>query len=199
MSLWNLLDAGNSAPVPPWNLRSRLLYWLGRRLAQRHKKVHIPPSALIHPGAKINPRQGTIILGEKCVVAEGAFIQGNVRLGDNCSVQAYTILTGYGTVDNPSGQITVGNGVRIASHVMMIAGNHIFSDPDKPIHGQGLVHLPIVIEDDVWVAGRVNIMAGVRIGKGSVIGAGSVVTHDVPPGAVVVGVPAKVVRQRSES
>jgi acetyltransferase-like isoleucine patch superfamily enzyme len=81
---------------------------------------------------------------------------------------------------------------------MMIAGNHVFSDPDKPIHGQGLVHSPIVIEDDVWVAGRVNIMAGVHIGKGSVIGAGSVVTHDVPSGAVAVGVPAKVVRRRSE-
>ncbi len=196
MSVWNFLDGGCSAPEKPKGLRERLLYWLGRKLALRHKHVVLPESCLIHPGAKLNPRNGKIVFGENCVVAEGAIIQGNVSFGDNCSVQAYTILVGYGTIDKPDGQIAIGSGVRIASHGMMIAGNHVFEDPDKPIHGQGLVYEPITIGDDVWVGGRVNITAGVSIGKGSVIGGGSVVTRDIPPASIAVGVPAKVIRKR---
>jgi acetyltransferase-like isoleucine patch superfamily enzyme len=53
-----------------------------------------------------------------------------------------------------------------------------------------------VIEDDVWVAGRATITAGVRIGTGSVIAAGSVVTGDVPPWSVVGGIPARIIKSR---
>jgi acetyltransferase-like isoleucine patch superfamily enzyme len=79
---------------------------------------------------------------------------------------------------------------------MMIAANHVFSDPDRPIHSQGLDHAPITIEDDVWIGGRVNVVAGVTVGRGSVIGAGAVVTKDVPPYSVAVGVPARVIKSR---
>ena len=79
---------------------------------------------------------------------------------------------------------------------MMIAANQVFRDPDRPIHGQGIEFGPIVIEDYVWIGGRANIMAGVTIGKGSVIGAGAVVTRDIPPYSVAVGVPAKVIKTR---
>lgn len=195
-SLWTLLDGGMSHPAAARNWRERLLYWCGRKLALRHKNVHLPKSCRIHPGAKINPRNGAIRFGENCIVADGAIVQGNVRFGDNCSVQPYTILTGYGTIEDPSGQITIGNYVRIASHGMMIAANHNFSDPEKPIHGQGLSHAPITIEDDVWIGGRVNLTAGITISHGSVIGGGSVVTKSIPPMSIAVGVPAKVIKER---
>lgn len=55
--------------------------------------------------------------------------------------------------------------------------------------------LPIVIEDDCWLGGNVTIMPGVRIGRGCVIGAGSVVTRDIPAGSLAMGVPCRVVRQ----
>lgn len=87
--------------------------------------------------------------------------------------------------------------INIASHGMMIAANHNFSDPEKPIYGQGLTHAPIVIKDDVWIGGRVNITAGVTIGHGAVIGGGSVVTKDIPAMSIAVGVPAKVIRMRN--
>ncbi len=196
MSLWTILDGGMSHPAPPTNWRERFVFWCGRRLALRHTNVHVPQSCRIHPGAKINPRNGAIHFGENCIVADGAIIQGNVRFGDNCSVQPYTILTGYGTVSEPSGQIRIGNGVRIASHGMIIAANHNFSDPDKPIHAQGLTNAPITIEDDVWIGGRVNITAGIAIGHGSVIGGGSVVTKDIPEKSIAVGIPAKVIKHR---
>ncbi|GHB92813.1 acyltransferase [Cerasicoccus arenae] len=197
MSLWNFLDGGLSLPQKPRTWRQRLLYWIGRRLALRHPNVYAPKSCLFHPGAKINPRNGKIVFGENCNVAEGAIIQGNVSFGANCSVQAYTIITGYGSLDKPDGQITFGQGVRVASHGMMIAANHIFDDPGKPIHGQGLQQMPIIVEDDVWIGGRVNLTAGVTIGSGSVIGAGSVVTKDIPAGSIAVGIPAKVIKNRN--
>lgn len=61
---------------------------------------------------------------------------------------------------------------------------------------QGLSLAPITVEDDVWIGSRVNIMAGVTVGRGSVIGAGAVVTHDVPPYSVCVGCPARVIKNR---
>lgn len=197
MSIWNILDDGNSMPPKPVNYRFRLLNFIGHRFARRHPNIQLPKSCRIHPGAKIHPREGRIVFGENCVVAEGAVIQGNVRLGNNCSVQSYTILVGYGTIEQPDGQITLGDGVRVASHGMMIAANHIFGDLTVPIHQQGLTHAPITIGDDVWVGGRINITAGVTIGSGSVIGAGAVVTKDIPSRSIAVGVPAKVIGQRN--
>lgn len=194
--MWNFFDRGLSVPFKPKNLREKFLYRWGRYLALRHKNVSAGKNCLFHPGAKINPRGGRIHFGEGCIVGDGACIQGNVHFGDHCSVQVYSILTGYGTIENPSGQITIGNGVRIAPQVMMIAGNHVFEDVTRPIHQQGLKHAPITIEDDVWIAGRVNLMAGVTIGKGSVVGAGSVVTRSIPPMSIAVGSPAKVIKSR---
>ncbi|WP_159621420.1 DapH/DapD/GlmU-related protein [Ruania rhizosphaerae] len=191
---WRLLDGGHSS-LPPRGLRQSALLWLGRQGMRRHKHITAPGSVRIHPEARIHPRGGEIVLGERAAVAPGAVVQGNVRLGEDCSVQAYAVLVGYGTRADPSGQIWIGDGVRIAPHVMLIAANHRFA-PGAPIHTQGVEPAPITIEDDVWLAGRVSVMAGVRIGHGSVIGAGAVVTSDIPPNSLAVGVPARVIRSR---
>lgn len=195
MSLWTWLNGGYSMPGNA-TLGQRLSLWWGRRVAIRHREVTADPTARLSPQAHISPRHGAISIGARSTVALGAIIQGNVILGDDTSVQAYSVLVGYGGRDTPTGQIRIGNGVRIAPHVMMIAANHVFSDPDRPIHSQGLDHAPITIEDDVWIGGRVNVVAGVTVGRGSVIGAGAVVTKDVPPYSVAVGVPARVIKSR---
>ncbi|MFW6456655.1 MAG: acyltransferase [Planctomycetota bacterium] len=170
----------------------------GYRLATRHEHATAAPSCRISPEARINPRSGEISLGEGCSVAPGAAIQGNVRMGNNCSVQAYSILVGYGNRSDPDGQIWIGDDVRIAPHVMMIAANHQFDDIERPICEQGLNPAPITIENDVWVAGHVTVTAGVHIGEGSVLGAGAVITHDIPPYSIAMGVPAEVVRKRED-
>lgn len=193
-SIW--MDEGLSTPPQGRTLRSRLTLWWGRRLATRHREVSVADGCRISPSARLHPRSGRITLGPRCIVAPGAVLQGNVSLGRNCSVQAYSILIGYGTLENPDGLIRLGNDVRIAPHVLMVAGNHVFDDPARPICEQGLRHGAITIEDDVWVGGRVVITAGVTIGRGSVIGAGAVVTRDIPPGSIAVGVPARVVKTR---
>jgi len=189
------MDGGNSMPQnKTW--RQRVALWCGHRLATRHPHVQVAPTARLSPEAKIHPRQGRISIGTDSSVAAGTMIQGNVEIGDNSSVQVGCVLVGYGTRENPDGQIRIGNHVRIAPFVQMIGGNHVFDDLEKPIARQGLRHAPIIIEDDVWVAGRVIILAGVRVGTGSVLAAGAVVNKDVPPWSVVGGVPARVLKSR---
>lgn len=193
--LGNWLDDGWNQPIAKgW--RGRFSNWLGRQLALRHARVEIDPTSRISPDARLHPRGGSIRVGRDCIVSPGAQIQGNVHIGDDCSVQSYTLLVGYGR-DGAEGRITLGNGVRIAAHSMLIAANHNFADPAKPIHKQGVTPAPITIEDDVWIGGGVHILAGVRIGTGSVVGAGSVVTKDIPPMSVAVGVPARVIKTRA--
>lgn len=190
MSLWNYIEGGASFPMT--NTRGRRFSGrFGRWVAGLRKGVTVDKSARISPEARICARGLELVIGPDSIVAPGALIQGNVTLGRNCSVQAYTNLTGY-----KDAGITIGDNVRIASHCMMVSGNHRFDDPTRPICTQGLETKPIVIEDDVWVASRVNIMAGVTIGRGSVLAAGAVVTRDVPPMSVVAGVPAKVIKKR---
>lgn len=193
--IWNWLDEGMSMPDRR-TAGQKLGLWWGRRLALRHAHVTIPASCRIHPEAKLHPRKGAIRFGENCTVAAGAIVQGNVELGTNCSIQTGTILVGSGTLDNTVGRIKIGNNVRIAPFVQMIAANHRFDDTSRPITGQGTEPKSITIEDDVWVAGRVIITAGVTVGTGAVLAAGAVVTKDVPAGCIVGGVPAKLIRHR---
>ena len=77
---------------------------------------------------------------------------------------------------------------------------HRFDRTDIPMREQGYTPVrPVVIGDDCWIGSRVTIMPGVTLGRGCVVGAGAVVTRDVPPYAVVAGVPARVVRYRNQS
>ena len=195
MSFWSYIEKGHSIPGND-TLGRRFSCWVGRKIACRHRNVHIDKSAKISPDCRIHPRQGEIHIGKNSSVAANAVLQGNIQIGENTSVQYNTLMTGYGKPGNSKGLIKIGNNVRIAPNVMMISANHVFENPDIPIREQGMEVKPITIEDDVWVAGRVNIIAGVTIGKGSVIGAGSVVTKDIPPYSVAVGVPAKVIKER---
>ena len=191
----NFLRRGNNIAMRR-TLGEKIAIWLGRKLALRHKNVELADTALISPDAMVNPRSGKISIGAKSVVSPGAVIQGNVKIGTRVSIQARTTLVGYGTIDDPSGLISIGDNTRIAANCMLIAANHVFSDPDKPICDQGMEPGSITIGDDVWIGGGVHINAGVTIGRGSVIGAGAVVTKDIPPMSVAVGVPAKVIKKR---
>lgn len=187
-SIW--IDGGISMPMnATW--RQRLWLRWGRYLATRHRGVTLAPDCKVHPEARINPRGCELSIGARSTIAPGAIVQGHVTIGEDSSVQAQSIIVG-----GKGGHIRIGNCVRIAPQVMMIAANHNFDRTDIPIHKQGCTSEPITIEDDVWIAGKVMITAGVTIGTGCVVGAGSVVTKDLPPWSVAVGVPARVIRSR---
>ncbi|GJM58450.1 sugar O-acetyltransferase [uncultured Dubosiella sp.] len=94
------------------------------------------------------------------------------------------------------GPITIGNDVQIGPNVTMTTANHPI-DPELRKKGLQTNHA-IVIEDNVWIGANVVVLPGVRIGKNSVIGAGSVVTKDVPPNVVAFGNPCRVQRSVDE-
>ncbi len=116
--------------------------------------------------------------------------RGSISLGDNVYVGDFCTISG------DDGEVTIGNNVLIAAYTLIQAANHNFDRLDIPIMDQGHEPSFVHIEDDVWIGASCVICPGVRIGTGAVVGAGAVVTKDVPPFAVTGGVPAKVIRYR---
>jgi acetyltransferase-like isoleucine patch superfamily enzyme len=117
---------------------------------------------------------------------------GFLRVGDNSSIHPRCQLNA-----NVS-SIIIGSGVMISPSCALYSYNHGIA-PGKPIRKQPLeTKGGIVIDDDAWLGFGVIVLDGVRIGKGAVIGAGSVVTSDIPDGAIAVGNPARVVKMRAE-
>jgi acetyltransferase-like isoleucine patch superfamily enzyme len=100
---------------------------------------------------------------------------------------------------NAKAGVQIGNDCLIADGAKIWSINHQFDNPQLLISEQGYVHGPVEIGDDVWIAANAIILPGVTIGRGAVVGAGSVVTKDVPPFTVVVGVPAKPIKRRKST
>lgn len=115
--------------------------------------------------------------------------QGFFVIGDKSFIGCNGVL-------GAGGGLRIGNNVLIGQNVNFHSENHNFSDKDRLIREQGVRYEGIIVEDDVWIGSKVTVVDGVTIGQGAVIGAGSVVTKSIPPYAVAVGVPAKVVRYR---
>ncbi len=93
------------------------------------------------------------------------------------------------------GPVTIGDNVHLAQNVVISGLNHNFEEVDKTIAEQGVSTKHVIVENDVWIGANSVIPAGVRIGKHVVIGAGSVVTKDIPSYSVAVGNPARVIKQ----
>ena len=136
---------------------------------------------------------GKLILsecGKNVNIERGAVFSSHVSLGDNSGIGVHASLTG---------SVIIGKNVMMGPSCTMYSRNHAFSRLDIPMCEQGYQpEETIVIEDDVWIGGHVIVLPGVRIGKGAIIGAGAVVTKDVPEYAIVAGNPARIIRFRNE-
>ncbi len=139
----------------------------------------VSPLAAVHPDR--------LELGDRSTVAAHAHLSGDLSFGPDCTVNVFTVVRG---------RVRAGRAVRIGSHTSVLGFNHTFADLDQEIFRQPLQSRGIEIGDDVWIGSAVVVLDGVRIGSHSVVGAGSVVTRDVPAWSVVVGNPARVVRDR---
>lgn len=139
-------------------------------------------------GTKIEIGSGTFINPYAKLNTTGGFI----KIGKDCCIHSFCVLYG-------AGGLTIGDHVRMATHAIVVGGNHGFDNPDLPLHEQEGTAKGIAIGDDVWIGAGAIILDGVTIGAHSVIGAGSVVTKDIPAESVAMGVPAKVTRKRGDA
>jgi acetyltransferase-like isoleucine patch superfamily enzyme len=121
----------------------------------------------------------------------GRNIGVGLTIGNNSNIGRYSYI-------GCSGRITIGNNVMMGPRVGLFAENHRFDDASRPMRDQGVQREFITIEDDCWLASSSTVTAGVTIGTGSIVAAGSVVTSDVPPYSIVAGSPARVIRRRIE-
>lgn len=118
----------------------------------------------------------------------------NVTLGHHIYINHHV------HIDSNSVGIKIGNYVQIAPYVTILNAQHEYGRTDIPMFNQkGYKAKPVIIGDDVWIGLHATILPGVCVAKGSVIGAGAVVTKDVAPYTVVGGIPAKFIKSRLKS
>lgn len=131
-------------------------------------------------------------MGEGTIFHTGFVITdpNQVSIGSNCAF-------GRGVFIKGGGGVTIGDWVGFGPDVKILSMMPRFDDPDRPWQLQGWEYQPVVIEDDVWLGANVFVMPGVRIGRGAVVSAVSVVTNSVPANAVIAGNPGRVVAWRN--
>jgi acetyltransferase-like isoleucine patch superfamily enzyme len=137
-------------------------------------------------------RSGEITVGDNGWLEDGVVLSaygGSINLSRSVYLGQYVIIYGHGGVE-------VGEETLIAMHTCIMSSNHQVPGRSKIIRQQSDVLLPTRIGRDVWIGANACILGGVTIGDGCVIGAGSVVTKDLPPYAIAMGVPARVVSYR---
>jgi acetyltransferase-like isoleucine patch superfamily enzyme len=204
--------------TPIGRVATRLATWAapphrGRRfLASLNEQGYVSPSATIfHSNCTLGRH---VFIGDRVVIyraERGGLVEigDGVRLyGDSCleTGEGGTLSIGPETSIHVRCQlmahkssIVIGRGVALAANCSLYPYDHGMA-PGVPIRQQALESRgPIVIDDEAWLGANVTVLSGVRIGKGAVIGAGSVVTRDVPDGCIAVGSPARVVKTRQDT
>ncbi len=212
---WAKLWVPLSGLSPPGRIAARLAIWFAPPYKAREELARLSPKGFVSPRATIyhndlhfgahvfigdnviiyqSRHQGTIVLGDNVRVFDGALLEtgpgGSIRIGADSRIHRGCQLVAHANA------IEIGKDVGLAQNCALYPYNHGFA-PGQTIDRQPLTTRgPIIIEDHAWLGVGVIVLDGVRIGEGAVIGAGSVVTRDIPAGTIAVGVPAKVVKMR---
>lgn len=193
--------------------------WASVMRGQAYKAVlgSVGSSCIIEKDVRFNVPQ-KIFLGNRVFIGENSYLdarhlESEIRLEDDVDVHRSCVLrifrAGFGKICIREGVtlnmrvyisgdagVEIGKNSLLSPGVHLFSGNHVFKNPSLPIKCQGGEYGRIEIGEDVWLGTHVIVLQGVTIGKGSVVGAGAVVTKDIPPYSIAVGVPAKVIRKR---
>jgi serine acetyltransferase len=194
-------------PPTPDAARASLAAWLStwpHKLTSRFLRAWLP---LCHPGLSLAPDvmlegptywrihpQARVRLGAGVWLrhhAEFLVESGDLSIGDGTYIGPYCVLSVHESV-------RIGRNCLIAEMVAIRDVDHAFGDPALPVAQQGYTVAPTRIGDGCWIGAKVSILKGVHIGAGCIVGAGSVVTHDLPAGCVAAGAPATFRRWRSD-
>jgi acetyltransferase-like isoleucine patch superfamily enzyme len=162
-----------------------------RAIAWRVRGARLGDKCRVGAHAAItNPAR--LVSGDRVQIERGAFL----KLGASASVElgAHAFI-GFGTELDITQRLSVG------AHALIAPGCFITDHAHRraagiPLDAQGSKAGPVHIGDDAWIGAHAVVLPGVTIGAGAIVGAGAVVTHDVAPGAIVAGVPARVIGQR---
>ncbi|WP_290370704.1 acyltransferase [Ruania suaedae] len=161
------------------------------QLAQQKEFLRLRPDSSIGERCFLSPLAAiqveTLTLGRSSYISGHAYLTGTLQTGPNCTINPFCVIRG---------NIRLGHSVRIGAHTSMLAFNHTITDPDLPVFKQPTSQRGITIGDDVWIGSHVMVLDGITIGDRAVVGAGSIVTKDVPAGAIVAGNPATVRKWR---
>jgi acetyltransferase-like isoleucine patch superfamily enzyme len=167
--------------------------WLNTRRGIRiAASAHIANSARIQTACDGRYFGGRIAIADGVIISDGAIVAtygGTIEIAANTYIGPYCVLYGHGG-------LSIGRNTMIGAHTVIIPANHGFERIDVPMNSQPLTRKGIAIGEDVWIGSGCSILDGVRIGGGSVLGAGSVVTKDIDPYSIAFCVPAKIVGSR---
>ena len=180
-------------------------------LAGLNTRGYISPSAAIyHADVKLgrnvfvgdrvvlfqDHQGGPVELGDRVHLMDDTYIDtgsgGSLKIGATTSIQQRCQLSAH------LAPIEIGCGVQVGPHCAFYSYDHGMAPGDLIMRQPCQTKGGIVVGDDAWLGFGVIVLNCVRIGKGAVIGAGSVVTHDIPDGAIAVGVPARVIKMRGD-
>ena len=191
-------STGTAEPTDPFDrtlVPNRVVRTIQRYLIPRlavsayyffRDRCYISPKAHVQLSRRIRFGRGTVVKPFAVIQTQ----TGMIRVGRGCAVSSFDHIS-TGTKD-----VVIGDYVRLAPSVTILGGSRNFKKKDELIVRQGSTNTGTTIGNDVLIGANVVVLHGCHIGEGAVVGAGSVVTAEVPRYAIVAGVPARVVGRR---
>ena len=169
----------------------------GQNVVVRHPhKIHIGSNVVIDDNCLLDAKGESnrgIRIGDGVFVGRNTILScknGDIELADGANL-------GFNCEVFSASRVTIGASVLMAAYSYVVGGDHDFSDPATPVLAQARTSAGVTIGEGVWLGAGTKILDGVTIGDHAVVGAGAVVRDNIPPHAIAVGIPARVVSTRT--
>jgi acetyltransferase-like isoleucine patch superfamily enzyme len=154
-----------------------------------------------------------VVIDDNCLLDAKGRANRGIRIGNGVFVGRNTILSckdgdieladganiGFNCEVFSASQVRIGSNALVAAYAYVIGGDHDFADPSAAVLAQGRTSAGVTVGDGAWIGAGAKILDGVRVGDGAIVGAGAVVRDAIPPGAIAVGIPARVVGSRDRA